>query len=43
MEKLEQSLQIYGHHRVQHTIPLQDLLTIGKGIEQSFFLASVIL
>ena len=37
MEKLEQSLRIFGHHRVQHTISIQDSLTIGTGIEKNVF------
>ena len=43
MEKLEQNFKILRHHRVQHTITVQNLLTIGLGIEKSgfFLLASV--
>ena len=37
IEVLEQSLQIKGHHRVQHTIPVHDSLKIGKGIEKKSF------
>ena len=37
MEKLEQSLKIQRHHRVQHTIPVQDSLTIGIDIGKGIF------
>ena len=37
MEKLEQSLKIKRHHRVQHTIRVQDSLTIRLSIEKSAF------
>ena len=38
MEKLVQSLQKKGHHRVQYTIQAKDSLTIGRILKKNVFL-----
>ena len=42
MVKKEQSLKIWRHHRIKHTILVLNLLTTGKGIEKSVFFFHVI-
>ena len=37
MEQPDKSLKTWSHHRVQHTIPDPESLTVRKGVEKSFF------